>query len=80
MVKYQYWTLIEKVGEDFKDRLKVGEIISSDFKKEYFEVLDKKIGKVEFMCSGKYICRTLKDISTEDKLKQIKDKIKDNKK
>jgi hypothetical protein len=80
MVKYQYWTLIEKVGEDFKDRLEVGEIISSDFKKEYFEVLDRKIGKVKFMCSGKYICRTLKDISTEDKLKQIKDKIKENKK
>ena len=79
MKKYQYWTLIRKVGVDFENRLKIGELISSDFKKEEFEVLDRKEGKIKFMCSGDYICRTLKDISSEEKAKIIKLKLKDKK-
>ena len=74
--KYQYWTLIEKVGESFKDKIKIGEYISAPFKKEEWEILDRKEAKIKFMCSGKYICRTLKDIPDKEKLKILKSKLK----
>lgn len=70
--KYQYWTLIEKVGTDFNNEIEIGNLISSPYKKENWEVLDRKSGKIKFMCSGTYVCRTLKDISSKEKLKIIK--------
>ena len=75
MSKYQYWTLIEKVGEKYKDKMKVGELISSDYKKEHFERINIKTGEVNFQCSGTYICRTLKNIPVNEKIKIIKEKM-----
>jgi hypothetical protein len=79
MSKYQYWTLIEKVGKTFKDRIKKGEFISADYKKESWEVLNRQKNKIEFMCSGRYICRTLTKLSVKEKLKIITNKIKQRK-
>jgi len=72
-MKYKYWTLIKVVGEDFKNRIRVGEYISAPYKKESWEILDRKECKIKFMCSGVYICRTPENASSEEILKIIRE-------
>jgi len=75
--KYQYWTFVTKVGEDYKNRIKIGDHISSNYKKESWEIISNT-GTISFMCCGIYNCRTLTKDSNEEKNKALETGINKN--
>ena len=66
MKKYLYWTFVTKVGKEFINKIKIGDHISADYKKKEWEIIDDK-GRISFMCSGIYNCRTLTTDTNENK-------------
>ncbi len=73
MGDYDYWTLIEKVGDEYKKKLKIGLLISYSYKREHFTTTNMKTGKSSFMCSGTYIGKTPKEWSSDKKTEYLKE-------
>ena len=71
--KYQYWHLITK---SFDKRFPKGEFLSNNQKMNYkgYEIFNMKTGKSKIVCHVEYVCRTLTDLSTEEKIKILKEK------
>ena len=71
--KYTYWTFITNIGDEYKDKLNIGEHIGGSYKKEGWILIDFNKRKEIFMCSGIYNCRTLNSLSNAEKSKIIID-------
>ena len=72
-MKYNYWHCVTSVADHFKNKIKVGEILGWDHKKEgAWHIVNRSSGTFDEMCVVRYIGRTPVDLSPAELTSWVK--------